>query len=93
MKAVASHYDSLESNYRQFDASDVLQNFLSAVCRVYDPHTDYFAAPGEDNFNISMRLTLVGIGASLRSEKGYTTVMGLVPGGPADTDKRLRVGD
>ena len=93
VKAVTSHYDSLESNYRQFDASDVIQNYLSSVCRVYDPHTDYFAAPGEDNFNISMRLTLVGIGASLRSEKGYTSVMGLVPGGPADTDKRLRVGD
>ena len=40
-----------------------------------------------------MRLSLFGIGASLRNEKGYTSVVSLVPGGPAETDKRLKPGD
>jgi carboxyl-terminal processing protease len=35
----------------------------------------------------------VGIGAVLRSEDGYAKIMELVPGGPADLDGRLRVGD
>jgi carboxyl-terminal processing protease len=36
-----------------------------------------------------MRLQLDGIGASLKSEDGYTTVAELVPGGAADRDGRL----
>ncbi|TBR26264.1 tail-specific protease [bacterium] len=93
VKTVLSHYDSLVDNYKQFDSGDVLQNFLSALCRVYDPHTDYFSAPKEENFSIGMRLSLFGIGAALRTEKGYTSVVNLVPGGPAETDKRLKPGD
>lgn len=92
-KAVLAHHDSLVDNYKQFDSGDVLQNFLSSLCRVYDPHTDYFSAPKEENFAIGMRLSLFGIGAQLRTEKGYTNVVGLVPGGPAETDKRLKTGD
>ncbi len=92
-KSVNAHYDSLLDNYKQFDANDVLQNFFSSLCRVYDPHTDYFGPAGEENFNISMRLALVGIGAALRSENGYTSVVNLIPGGPADVDKRLKPGD
>lgn len=93
VKNVLSRYDSALENYTQFDANDILQRFLSALCRVYDPHTDYFAAPNEANFGISMRLQLVGIGARLRYEKGYTSVIDLVPGGPAAVDNRLRPGD
>ncbi|TPW20435.1 MAG: carboxyl-terminal processing protease, partial [Elusimicrobia bacterium] len=92
-KAVVAHHDSLVENYKQFDSGDVLQNFLSALCRVYDPHTDYFAAAKEENFTIGMKLSLFGIGASLRNEKGFTSVVSLVPGGPAETDKRLKPGD
>ncbi|MBI3297638.1 MAG: carboxy terminal-processing peptidase [Elusimicrobia bacterium] len=93
VKVVTDHYDSLTDNYKTFEANDVLQNFLSGLCRVYDPHTDYFTAPKEDNFHIGMRLSLVGIGAALRTEKGYTSVLRLVPGGPAEVDKRLKPGD
>ncbi|MGD9637402.1 MAG: carboxy terminal-processing peptidase, partial [Pirellulales bacterium] len=39
------------------------------------------------------RLELDGIGASLRSEDGYTTVHNIIPGGAADTDGRLKTGD
>jgi carboxyl-terminal processing protease len=51
-------------------------------------------SPSEmENFQISMKLSLVGIGAVLRSEDGYTKIMEVVPGGPADRDGRLKVGD
>ena len=45
------------------------------------------------NFSINMGLSLVGIGAMLRSEDGYAKIESLVPGGPAQTDGRLKVGD
>ena len=35
----------------------------------------------------------VGIGAVLRSEDGYAKIVSLVPGGPADNDKRLKPDD
>ena len=46
-----------------------------------------------DNFEISMRLSLDGIGAMLQRETEYTTVMEIVTGGPADLDGRLKPGD
>src|SRR5204862_89072 len=45
------------------------------------------------NFSINMGLSLVGIGAMLRTEDGYAKIESLVPGGPAQTDGRLKVGD
>src|SRR5437763_16948499 len=45
------------------------------------------------NFSINMGLSLVGIGAMLRSEDGYAKIESLVPGGPAQLDGRLKVGD
>jgi carboxyl-terminal processing protease len=46
-----------------------------------------------DNFEIQMRLKLDGIGASLRSEDGYTKVHQIIAGGAADQDGRLKEGD
>src|SRR6184192_2359009 len=40
-----------------------------------------------------MGLSLVGIGAMLRTEDGYAKIESLVPGGPAQVDGRLKVGD
>jgi carboxyl-terminal processing protease len=45
------------------------------------------------NFSINMGLSLVGIGAMLRSEDGYAKIESLVPGGPAQADGKLKVGD
>ncbi|MBI5241609.1 MAG: carboxy terminal-processing peptidase, partial [Elusimicrobia bacterium] len=50
-------------------------------------------APSAENFNISMKLSLVGIGAVLRSEDGYAKIVSLVPGGPAAKDGRLKPND
>ena len=46
-----------------------------------------------DNFNIQMGLSLVGIGAVLRSDDGYAKIVELVPGGPADRGGKLKVND
>ena len=45
------------------------------------------------NFSINMGLSLVGIGAMLRSEDGYAKIESLVPGGPAQTSGKIKVGD
>ena len=59
----------------------------------YDPHSEYMSASEMDNFSINMRLSLVGIGAMLRSEDGYSKIIELIPGGPAATEGELKIDD
>ena len=90
---VLKRYDRLLRGAYEEDAESVLQLYLRSLARTYDPHSDYMSPPDFDKFDISMRLSLVGIGAVLSLEDGYATVKELVPGGPADLGKRLQVND
>ncbi len=92
-EVVDTRYERLLRSYKEYEGVDVIQTFLNALTQVIDPHTDYLAAAQKENFDISMRLSLVGIGAVLRSEDGYAKIVSLVPGGPADSDKRLKPED
>lgn len=92
-EVVDTRYERLLRSYKEYEGVDVIQTFLNALTQVIDPHTDYLAAAQKENFDISMRLSLVGIGAVLRSEDGYAKIVSLVPGGPADKDKRLKAED
>jgi carboxyl-terminal processing protease len=92
-KEVRDRYVRLLKSYKEFDSSDILQEYLSALTHAYDPHSDYMAQEQKENFDISMRLSLVGIGAVLRESDGYAQVVSLVPGGPADKNNRLKPKD
>jgi len=72
---------------------EVLSIYLSSLTRVYDPHSAYLSPSQEESFNISMKLSLFGIGALLSSEDGYTKIVEIIPGGPADKDGRLKPED
>src|SRR3984893_7439593 len=76
-------------------ASELLQVklYLDALAQTYDPHSEYLSKADFKNFNIQMGLSLVGIGAMLRTEDGYAKIESLVTGGPAQSDGRLKVGD
>ncbi|MFA6317720.1 MAG: carboxy terminal-processing peptidase [Elusimicrobiota bacterium] len=93
VKNVDLRYERLLRSYREFDATDVLQLYLSSLAGVFDPHSEYMGPPSKETFDINMRLSLTGIGAVLRSEDGYAKIVSLVPGGPAETDKRLKPND
>ena len=92
-ETIDTRYDRLLRSYKEYDGTDILQDFLSSLTHVFDPHTDYLAASSKENFDISMKLSLVGIGADLRSEDGYAKILSLVPGGPADSGKKLKPND
>ncbi|UPT74193.1 MAG: carboxy terminal-processing peptidase [Elusimicrobiota bacterium] len=92
-EVIDQRYDRILRSYKEYDGIDVFSNYVSALTRVFDPHTDYLAAAQKENFDISMKLSLVGIGAVLRSEDGYARIVSLVAGGPADADKRLKPND
>lgn len=71
----------------------VLEIYLEALAQVYDPHSDYMGPEQMKSFEISMNLSLVGIGATLQSVDGYCKIMELVPGGPAFRSGQLKNGD
>ncbi|RUM07988.1 carboxy terminal-processing peptidase [Rhizobium chutanense] len=84
--------NSLERAY-QFKTDDVFQSFMDSFATSVDPHTDYFGAAASADFNVSMKLSLFGIGAVLQERDDYTTIRELVPGGPAQLSGKLAVGD
>jgi carboxyl-terminal processing protease len=92
-ETVTRRYDQALRNVREMAGEEVVSTFLKALAQSYDPHSDYMSPSEMENFQINMKLSLVGIGAVLRSEDGYAKIMELVPGGPADKDGRLKVGD
>ena len=71
----------------------ILSFYLTCVAQTYGPHSSYFSPELEEDFNISMKLSLVGIGAVLTSDNGYTKIVRIIPGGPASKDGKLKADD
>ncbi len=92
---ITKRYARLQKNMRQLDSSDILQVYLSALGHAFDPHSDYMAPSVAKNFNIhNVQLKLTGIGAQLRQDdEGYTEIVNLTPGGPAELSKQLKPKD
>ncbi|UXP31348.1 carboxy terminal-processing peptidase [Reichenbachiella agarivorans] len=92
--------DSLTKRYlryrkgiNQYNSDDVFQFYMNAYTSSYDPHTNYFSPISSENFNISMSLSLEGIGARLTQSMDYTVVNEVVAGGPAYKSKLLHKDD
>src|SRR5436189_420007 len=90
---VSRRYERLARTVHEQDKDEQMKLFLDALAQTYDPHSEYLSKADMKNFSINMGLSLVGIGAMLRTEDGYAKIESLVPGGPAQVDGRLKVGD
>jgi len=86
-------YTSYAKRMNQLKSDDLLEMYLSAVTTAFDPHTTYMSPSSLENFHISMKLKLEGIGAALMMDDGYTEVTKVIPGGAADKDGRLQPED
>ncbi|MGK5093246.1 carboxy terminal-processing peptidase [Deltaproteobacteria bacterium TL4] len=84
---------SVWKDYSKYTDNDTISMYLNALTSAYDPHSSYLSAQELKNFDISIKLSLEGIGAVLRWEDGYTVVNSIVPGGAAYRDGRLKVND
>ncbi|MFQ3671517.1 MAG: carboxy terminal-processing peptidase [Verrucomicrobiia bacterium] len=95
-EAISEVKKRYERNFKflnELEEEDVVQHYLSALTSVFDPHSQYLSPSTLEDFEISMRLSLFGIGAVLTTEDGYCMIKEIVPGGPADLDKRLKEND
>ncbi|MCI0400928.1 MAG: carboxy terminal-processing peptidase [Gammaproteobacteria bacterium] len=86
-------YEQLATRIHQMDADDVYQLFINSYAASLEPHTAYFSPRTAENFEISMSLSLEGIGAVLQSDNDFTVVRSVVPGGPADESGQLHTDD
>ncbi|MDG2384915.1 MAG: carboxy terminal-processing peptidase [Pirellulaceae bacterium] len=86
-------YHSYAKRMHQFSSDDLLEMYLSAITTAYDPHTTYMSPSSLENFHISMKLKLEGIGAALMMNDGYTVVTKVIPGGAADKNGKLQPED
>ena len=90
---LTKRYEGVLRRTRQMNADDVFQTFMEAYSHALEPHTSYLLPRGAENFDISMSLSLQGIGAVLTTDNEYTKVQKIVPGGPADSSNQLHAGD
>jgi len=86
-------YEGITRRIHQFTADDVYQAFVNAYTRTLEPHTSYMSPSTSENFDISMRLKLEGIGAVLRADNEYTVIQRTIPGGPARQSGQIQAGD
>ena len=86
-------YQNRLKQSRQTKSEDAFQIYVNAFATTYDPHTQYFSPRTSQNFNINMSLSLEGIGAVLRNEDEYTSVVELVTAGPADKSGLIKPSD
>ena len=93
VKILTRRYDQVLRNLHEQTKDDIVNGFLTILAQTYDPHSEYMSKSELDNFQIQMRLSLVGIGAVLHSEDGYAKISELVIGGPAAKNGQLKVGD
>jgi carboxyl-terminal processing protease len=90
---LSRRYHGLKKRMHQLKHHDLLEWYLTAMTTAYDPHSTYMSPTTKENFEISMRLQLQGIGAQLQYDDGYTIINKVIPGGAADKDGRLKKKD
>ncbi len=86
-------YDNFLKRLGRLKSADAFQAYMNAYTTAVEPHTNYMGPRAAEEFDISMRLSLVGIGAVLADMDEYTTIRELVPGGPASLSGQLKIGD
>jgi len=92
-KTLDKRYAGYIDRVKQLDGEDAFQSFMNAYAESTDPHTDYLGPRAAENFDISMKLSLEGIGAVLQARDEYTAIREIVPAGPAAKSGKVHVGD
>lgn len=75
------------------ERKDYFAVFLNSIVEEFDPHTNYFAPPDRDRFDLRMSGKLEGIGARLQKKNDYINVTEVISGGPAWRGEHIVAGD
>jgi carboxyl-terminal processing protease len=90
---LAKRYEHALGRSIKLNSDEVFQLFMNAWASALEPHTNYLGPRAAEDFAISMKLSLVGIGAVLQEREDYVTVRELLAGGPAQRSGKVHIGD
>ncbi|MDR3369088.1 carboxy terminal-processing peptidase [Rhodoferax sp.] len=93
VKTLDKRYEHALKRVSQTTNADAFQTFMNAYTMSIEPHTNYMGPRAVEEFDIAMRLSLVGIGASISSADDTATISELTAGGPASRSGQIKVGD
>ncbi|MFP6640693.1 MAG: S41 family peptidase, partial [Myxococcota bacterium] len=86
-------YELMTKRAQERTPEDIYAAYLDAFATALDPHSNYLSSEVLEDFQISMGLSLEGIGVALSSRDGYSVVEKIIPGGAADGMKVLEPKD
>lgn len=92
-KQLVHRYELAIKRMHELKTSDMYDYLINSFAAALDPHSNYLSPEALEEFQINMRLSLEGIGASLSNEDGYTVIQELIPGGAAARSKLLQPKD
>jgi carboxyl-terminal processing protease len=90
---VIKNYERISKKIAGLSEDEKFSDYLDSFARALDPHSSYFSKDALENFEIQMKLSLEGIGATLRWEDGFTVVESLVEGGSAAVSNQIKPKD
>ena len=82
-KQLIHRYEVTLKHVGEEKKTDLYAFFLDAFASALDPHSNFLSKDVLEDFEITMKLSLEGIGATLSTQDGYTVVENLIPGGAA----------
>jgi carboxyl-terminal processing protease len=90
---VSKTYDHFFSRLTQENETEHYERFFTALTHAFDPHTDYMPPINKEDFDINMRGSLEGIGATLKEDENYIKVLSIMAGSPALKQGQLQPED
>lgn len=90
---VVRSYERAVKRISETTKEDIFSAYLDSFGRALDPHSSYFSREALEDFDIQMSLSLEGIGATLSSQDGFTTIEALIDGGSAKRSGLLQPQD
>lgn len=90
---IIRNYERALRRIKETKKDDLWAGFVDSFARALDPHSSYLSSDALEDFEIQMRLSLEGIGATLSSQDGFTVIEQLVSGGSAEKSGKLKIKD
>jgi carboxyl-terminal processing protease len=92
-QTIVRNYERALRRIQDAKKEEHYSSYLDSFARALDPHSSYLDNNSLEDFEIQMRLSLEGIGATLSSQDGFTVIEQLIPGGSADRSGKLKAKD
>ncbi|MDO3378476.1 carboxy terminal-processing peptidase [Geoalkalibacter halelectricus] len=93
IERIGNNQEQMLNRMLEDTRQDHIDRYFNAVARAFDPHSNYLPPTSKEDFDISMRGSLEGIGATLREEDGFIRVVRIIPGSAAYRQGQLEAED